>query len=87
MRKFVFFFLSVSWIAIVQAQTGKYVDHERRVPASPISSLVIPSRAVDKLTTSWPSYPELVGYSVYDMQSNDDQLLAGGIMKYSSGII
>lgn len=35
-----------------------------------MNNLVIPSRPVNSLTASWPSYPELVDYTVYDMQSN-----------------
>jgi hypothetical protein len=70
MKQITFFLLSIFCLTSLQAQPKRFVDHERRVPASPVNSLVIPSRPANILTASWPSYPELVGHTVYDMQSN-----------------
>jgi len=70
MKKVVFFILSICCFTLVHAQTKMACIHERRVPASPVNDLAIPSRPVNNLTASWPSWPELVGYTVYDMQSN-----------------
>ncbi|MCK9422287.1 MAG: glycoside hydrolase, partial [Bacteroidales bacterium] len=70
MKKITFFLLYICCFTLVQAQSRKYVNHERRVPALTVDGLLIPVRPVNHLTGSKSTFPDLVGYTRYDMQTN-----------------
>ncbi len=70
MKKFTIFFLALCISALAMAQSRYANTHVKSIPAQAIKNQVMPSQSVNPLTNSKAVQADVLGTTVYDMQTN-----------------